>query len=189
MPNTPKILIVDIGFLLLTKQRILINECTLTDTLTGTTQTYHIACGKRTLESAKKDSFSQLVYNRDNFHKIPFEYGCVKFTEFCRVLNYEVAKFDVVLVKGTQKRAFLNCVIVDKTKQIHEMNDLGCPSLTNLIRDNRQCSQTSCLFHENKFQCCTAFKAVLLEKWVKSNRLCLNYFFNRLRNKAVCIAW
>jgi hypothetical protein len=173
---TPKIAVVDFGFLLLAKNLSLINECTVLDYNSFSSETTHVKCDAQTLCFVKQKFRYQLLYNKKNFHKLPFEYGFIEYKEFCKTLRTDLSSYDIVLVKGGHKTSFL-CEIIndnDRAKKcVYNLDTFDCPTL-NVLHCNhinsRLTTWTNCGFHtEPNFQYCTAYKTRLIEKWVQRN--------------------
>jgi hypothetical protein len=167
--STPKIAILDIGFLLLAKKLNIINECSINDYGSGITQTYHIKCGAKTLTFVKKEFASQLEYNKFHYHKLPFEFGTIKYSAFVRLLNSELKQYDSILVKGAQKIAILNQIVPNIRGKMHDIGNFECPNVDILIRDNPTLKQTSCIIHNSQFKYCTSYKTKAIETWLQRN--------------------
>ena len=168
-----KIAIVDIGFSLLTKDGVvLINECTIHDCYKNTQQTFHIKCGKKTLESICHKNQGQLQYNKQHFHQIPISYGSINHSDFCALLRQVLSQFDCILVKGDQKKSVLKNIVQKNTLCVLDFSQFQCPSIDSLFRlyqnSNAPIKQSSCLFHNSSFQYCTAYKTQMLHTWLQT---------------------
>src|SRR5438093_7771695 len=86
-----KVCIVDFNFLLRTAKYNIINECTITDcNEEDESQTFHISCGKKTLEHLKKIHYRQLNYNQVFYHDMPLDFGSIKFHLFFHLLFHSL---------------------------------------------------------------------------------------------------
>src|SRR5438094_827218 len=133
MSNPPRICILDFNFVLVSKDSTIISESSLVDFNRSKLQTFHISCNEKTQAQARQKYGSdsqQLIVN-----SLLFESGCLKFSHFCLILRYELAKFDVVLVKGDQKLNLVRAIVKDAglNNQLHEMGHFGCPNTTELV--------------------------------------------------------
>jgi hypothetical protein len=168
--TTPKIAVIDFAFLLLAKDLILVNECTILHYNTNITKTFHIRSGTKTLAYVKKNHSHQLAYNKSVFHGIPYDYGSITFGELSQRLSFDLSQFDVVLVKGSQKVTLVKRILGSGSDVlVCDLGVLDCPSVATLISHDKRLRQTSCNFHSSKFRNCTAFKIRAFEFWMQRN--------------------
>ena len=164
-----KVCIVDFNFLLRTAEYNIINECTITDcNEEDESQTFHISCGKKTLEHLKKIHFRQLNYNKVFYHDMPLDFGSIKFHQFRLVLEHEMDQFDIVYLKGTEKVKMFKSLVNNDLIAVRELQTADCPSLEELV-SKCESSQKSCSYHPGKYPHCTAFKAGSIFEWMKRN--------------------
>jgi hypothetical protein len=175
-PSCFHIAIIDIGFLLLAKKGInIINECTIRDCTTGTEQTYHIKCGKKTLDHITKNFSRQLKYNKDNYHLMPINHGSTSYSDFCSLLKEQFSNYnyDCILVKGGHKQRILQSILNNNELCVLDVTELGCPSVDSYFGtgSKSKTKQLSCIFHAKEYLYCTAYKVQKLNTWARSRKI------------------
>ena len=85
-----------------------------------------------------------------NFHGIPWEAGEVPYADVQEVLINSLPRATKVWVKGLEKKQWLGRLV----PHVHNLEDLGCPSLTKLGNNHKkwcshhtQCSKPVCAAH------------------------------------------
>src|SRR5882757_10109506 len=94
--------IVELSFLLITSDIVLIKECTLFDIKYGGSRTFHVKCGRKTFQKIRQRFSEQLKYNRACFNIANHDYGNYSYKQFCEILQSVVRNFELVLTKGNQ---------------------------------------------------------------------------------------
>lgn len=96
-----------------------------------------------------------------NYHGISWQEGDVPYRDFEEILKASVRCASKIYVKGLEKLKWLQNIIPN----VRNMEDLDCPSLSKLHKDNNiPCSNHNLQMCKNSH--CAASNALVLKKWL-----------------------
>lgn len=72
------------------------------------------------------DFQKRINYTTDNIHNIPWDYGHVEFKDALRVLNEFVRSASVVYVKGSERKTYLEKIIIWDIPVV-DLDNFNCP--------------------------------------------------------------
>jgi hypothetical protein len=182
--------IVDLNFLILTREFQLINECTFREfrdlglslgPCYSRSQTFHILTEEPILQTVRDRYSEQLQFNQKYFHQIPIEYGGIPVSCFSKQFNQEISHYSAVFVKGSQKALTVKSLLQSSSIPVFDLDTFFCPSHNLLGYKYPTVFQQSCILHHSAFHYCTAHKAEIYAKWMKDNFVTLHQFWTQFK--------
>lgn len=107
-------------------------------------------------------------------HGMDWNDGYTPYFEMKNIFNRILGSYDVVLVKGMEKKIFIENILSNKTVSVRDMDETCCPRINDL---RKQMSFRKCFYHSRATDQCAS----------ENVRLLLHWYINKVEKKSTLL--